>query len=263
MLATLSPPRRRFYLGLGALLVAGGVAVAVSLIARGPARVVPVSQDAQPPVLLVPGYGGSTGALQVLDGVLQQTGRSVEIVSLGGDDRGDLRRQADRLDSAVNATLARTGAHSVDLVGYSAGGVVVRLWVADHHGGSIARRIVTLGSPQHGTDVAGVGSDLTPDTCPTACQQLSPGSALIETLNAHDETPPGPRWVSIWTDQDATVVPPDSASLTGAIDFSVQSVCRGLVVSHADLPSNFKVIQIVVSELARALPAIPDPSICA
>jgi triacylglycerol lipase len=263
MLDALAPARRRLVLGVvavGIVLVATAVIVGFTHRARS---VAPVAQDAQPPVLLVPGYGGSTTGLTVLAGVLRDSGRAVRLVDLGDDSRGDLHDQADRLDDAVRSVLADTGAHSVDLVGYSAGGVTVRVWIDDHSGGSIARRVVTLGSPHHGTQIAGIAADLAPDECPLACQQLAPDSTLLRDLNAGDETPAGPLWVSIWTEHDGTVVPPSSGALAGSLAFSVQSVCPGDRVSHQDLPSDPIVAAFVRLELGRDTPRLPGTSACA
>ncbi len=63
--------------------------------------------------------------------------------------------------------------------------------------------------------------------CPSACQELVPGSRLLDGLNAGDETPDGPGWMSVWTDQDTVVTPPDSARLAGAVEVVVQEVCPG------------------------------------
>ena len=134
-----------------------------------------VAQDRPGTVLLVAGYGGSTTALESLRVRLRAAGRSAEIVPPVGDNTGDLRAQARQLDAAARRAVA-DGAPSVDVVGYSAGGVVARIWVADLGGDELARRVVTLGSPHHGTEVAGLAAGLAAGACPPACRELVPGS---------------------------------------------------------------------------------------
>lgn len=266
MLSSLSPARRRFFAGtLGLVLLVGGAlagtAAVRALHGRSP-QVAPVAQDSQPPVLLVPGYGGATSDLQPLASALHTLGRQATIVTLAGDGTGDLRVQAGVLQRAVQSALGR-GAGSVDIVGYSAGGVTARLWMQAYDGGSVARRIVTLGSPQHGTDLASLASDIAPDSCPAACRQLATDSDLVRSLNAGDETPAGPRWVSIWTTDDRVSVPPETAVLDGALDFSVQSICPSRQVTHGQLPTDPAVMAMVVAELRRTPPALPPSSVCA
>ena len=264
MLDALSPARRRFVAGAVLLAVLAGAAIAVAVALAGRDEPVePVSQATPGPVLLVPGYGGSRTALEVLAGALRAQGRDASVVRLSGDGTGDLGEQAEVLDEAAEAALERTGAGSVDVVGFSAGGVIARLWVADHGGGSVARRVVTLGSPHHGTDLAGLASDLAPDRCPEACRQLAPNSDLLRALNAGDETPPGPEWVSIWTTDDRVVVPADSAAIDGAVGYPIQSVCPGLVVAHGDLPRTPAVVAATLAALGRALPERATPAVCA
>jgi triacylglycerol lipase len=248
--ASLSPARRRFVLALLAVVAAAAVVVAGLVIRanRTPA-VHPVAQDRPGPILLVPGYGGSLTSLATLAATLRRDGRDVTLVALPGKATGDLRDQAKTLGAAAKAAIARTHAASVDVVGYSAGGVVVRLWVKDYGGANLARRVVTLGSPHHGTTVAGIAVDLAPSACPTACQQLAPDSTLLRGLDGGDETPRGPEWVSIWTTEDQTVVPPDSAVLSGAVDFSMQSVCPAIHLQHGELPTSPVVIRAVELEL--------------
>jgi triacylglycerol esterase/lipase EstA (alpha/beta hydrolase family) len=192
---------------------------------------------------------------------LQRAGREASVVHLGGDGTGDLNLQADVLQDAVRRVLT-AGAQSVDLVGYSAGGVVVRLWARQYDGGSVARRIVTLGAPQHGTDLAALASNVLPGGCPAACQQLATDSDLIQQLNSGDETPPGPAWVSIWTTDDTISTPPRTARLSGALDFAVQRVCPGMHVSHDQLPADPVVVAMVEAELRRSPPAVPGPAVC-
>jgi len=262
MLAGLSPARRRVVLILVAVLLAGAVALAAALIS-GPADPDrgPVAQDSLGPVLLVPGYGGATGALESLAGRLTDAGRDATVVALPGNGTGDLRDAADALDRAASTALERTGARNVDVVGYSAGGVVARLWVADGHAGRV-RRVLTLGSPHHGTSLAELAGNLAPSQCPLGCQQLSATSDLLRALNVGDETPEGPTWVSIWTTQDETVTPPDSARLDGAVNLTVQSVCADARIGHGDLPGSPLVQGMVLAELAPGEPVPLGPDDC-
>lgn len=205
-------------------------------------------------VLLVPGYGGSRTALSSLAARLEAGGHPAEVLTLPGDGTGDLLAQAGTLDEAVRKAL-RDGAPSVDLIGYSAGGVVVRLWVQRYDGAEVARRIVTLGSPLHGARIAGVGAALAPDACPRACQELVPGSDLLRGVDG--PLPAGLPWLSIWTENDETVQPPDSARLDGAVNLPLQSICPSARVTHGDLPTDPDVTALVLSALGTAPLAAP------
>lgn len=260
-LGRLSPPRRRFYLGLLVLAVLV-VAVPVGRAALERDAPATVAQEAPGPVVLVPGYGGSVASLATLGAYLRDSGREVVVVDAPGDGTGDLREQARALDRVVAATLRRSGAPSVDLVGYSAGGVVVRLFLDELGGTAITRRAVTLGSPHHGTDLAALAAGVAGGACPEACRQLAPDSELLFDLNRGDETPDGPLWTAIWTVDDRTVVPGDSGRLEGALSYAVQDVCPGLAVSHGDLPATAPTLLMVEAALGVEPPALPDATVC-
>jgi triacylglycerol lipase len=254
--------RRWFVLGVLLLVVAVAAVVTVWALAGRDRRSVGYPDQSRPgPVLLVPGYGGSQATLSVLAGRIRATGRPATVLTLPGDGTGDLAVQAATLDGAVRAELAR-GAPSVDVVGYSAGGVVAWLWLVRYGGEHAARRIVTLGSPLHGARLAATGAALVPDACPPACQQLAPGSSLLREL---DRTPPPARlpWLSVWTTDDQTVQPPDSARLAGAVNVTVQSVCPDAHVAHGQLPTDPLVTGLVLRGIAAAPPVAPGPADCA
>ena len=245
----MSPVRRLLLGAVAALLAVAAGAVAL----RVASSTVPqdgAPQDRPGPVLLVPGYGGGTAGLEVLAAELREAGRSATVVRLPERGTGDLRVAADALAAAVDRALGASAAPSVDLVGYSAGGVVVRLWAQQHP--AQARRVVTLGSPHHGTRLAAVGAALAPGGCPVACQQLVPGSALLDALNENDETPAGPQWLSVWTARDEVVTPPESARLDGAVNVVLQDVCAGAAVGHGELPTAPLVQALVRQALSRA-----------
>lgn len=228
-------------LALVVLALAGLVA---AVLARKPSN--PVDQSVAGPVLLVPGYGGSTQSLDALALSLRDEGRDVTVVALPDRGRGDLDDQADVLDVAVDAALARTGTPSVDVVGYSAGGVVARLWAIEGGGSDHLRRLVTLGSPHHGTDLATLGS-LVGGACPAACRQLAPDSPLLARLDA-EPVPDGLVFVSLWTTLDDVVVPASSAVVDGVPSPSLQSICPGASARHGDLPRD-PLVQGLVGEV--------------
>jgi triacylglycerol lipase len=147
------------------------------------------------------------------------------------------------------------GAPSVDVIGYSAGGVVALIWARLDDGADKARRVVTLGSPFHGTGLAAAAAGLVPGACPVACQQLAPGSSLLAGLQVGD--PAGlPRWLSLWTTDDTTVTPPDSARLAGAISVAIQSLCPAARISHSQLPTS-PIVTAIVLEAIGAGPLRP------
>jgi triacylglycerol esterase/lipase EstA (alpha/beta hydrolase family) len=211
------------------------------------------------PVLLVPGYNGTPASLGTLAARLRSAGHRVVVVGLPDRATGDLRASARVLGAAVD----RTGAARVDLVGYSAGGIVVRLLLADPARALRARRVVLLGAPNHGTELAGAAAALDPGLCTGACAQLAPGSSLLAGLNLGDETPTGPRFFSIWTAADQTVTPPASAQLEGAANIRVQDVCPSAGLGHGGLVADPLALGLVVEALAGTLPDPPGRGDCA
>ena len=250
-------PRRRVLLGCAGALVAVAGVLAGVLASRGE----PVPAAGRPgAVLLVPGYGGSTGSLDQLAARIRATGRTATVVPLAGDGTGDLTVQAQVLDGYVNRAIG-AGSGPVTVIGYSAGGVVAWLWDVDYGGEARAGRIITLGSPLHGARIAAVGSAYDPGECPVACQQLVPGSALLTRLQGSQAA--RPPWLSLWSTDDQTVQPPDSARLAGAVNVPLQSVCPGADIQHGQLPTAPLVVGIVLRELAAGGVAAPAPGACA
>jgi triacylglycerol lipase len=241
----LSRRRRWLVLAVAAAVVAVAAVVGVRSLGDPPVADGPVK------VLLVPGYGGSRDALSTLAGRLRAHGRQAEVLTLPGDGTGDLRAQTRVLDDAA-------GDRAVDVIGYSAGGVVARLWV-EGDGARLARRVITLGSPMHGTDIAAAGGALAPGACPVACQQLSPGSALLRDLGG---APGGVPWMSVWTEDDQTVVPPESARMAGAVNVPLQRICPDATIAHSELPTDPLVTGLVLRTLAAATVTAPAARDC-
>ncbi len=263
-LGRLSPRRQVFVTGLAGLLtLAVAAAVTLALLAGGGggAAVTGFPPQARPgPVLLVPGYGGGTGSLSVLASRIRSTGRQAIVVHLPGNGTGSLLADAGVLDAAVSRAL-RAGAPSVDVIGYSAGGVVTLLWERQDGGVHKARRVVTLGSPFHGAQLAAAGEAFTPSACPLACQQLVPGSSLLRQLDA-GRVPAQLPWLSLWTTGDQTVTPPTSARLAGALNVPIQSVCPAEQLTHSQLPASPVVTAMVLGAIGPGPVRPPAPADC-
>ena len=270
-------PRRRLVLAVGAALLVLAAVVAVLLV-RDPAGApgegpgggsgdAAVDQARPGPVLLVPGYGGGTAGLQVLAAALVAQGREAVVVPAVDGGTGDLADQAEQLDAAARAALD-AGAPSVDVVGYSAGGVVARVWLASGslpgRGGPV-RRVVTLGTPHQGTDLAALAGQLAPAQCPLACRQLAPGSDLLVGLPAVPGQDRGTRWTTLWSAADEVSTPPaTSSALPGALSLPLQAVCPGATTSHGQLPTDPLVVGLLERLLGAGPPdAAPGPAECA
>jgi triacylglycerol lipase len=260
-LAGLSP-RRRVLAALVALIAVAAAAfggVRLSHSASNPVAAYPAASRPSY-VLLVPGYGGSTTALDQLAARIRATGRTATVVHLADNGMGDLGAQAQVLNGYVNQAF-QNGSGPVTVVGYSAGGVVAWLWDVNYGGATRARRIITMGSPLHGTNLAALGAAFVPGECPVACQQLVPGSSLLGTL-LRSPAADRPPWLSMWTTNDQVVQPPDSARLPGAVNVPLQSVCPGAVIQHGGLPTSPLVAGIVLQALGTKPLAAPRPSQC-
>jgi triacylglycerol lipase len=252
VLSSLSGPRRRFFIGTATALAVVLAVLAVALF-RDEAL-----DTGRVPVILVHGYGGSGRSMSQLADALRANGREVVQIDLPDRGEGDIADSARALSEAVGSTRAAR----VDLVGHSAGGVVIRAYLKDLDGTERVGTAVTLGSPHHGTTLADAAASAGPEACVDACAQLGRGSDFLAALNAGDETPGAVSYFSVWTDIDQTVTPADSAVLTGAVNIRVQDVCPGVQIGHGDLDEDPLAIGLVLSALLGQ-DDDPGPSDCA
>jgi triacylglycerol lipase len=238
-----------------AAIALGGGAVALAFArgngsnARGP----------QGPVVIVPGYSQGPSSVAPLTRRLRREGRTVVALALPELGRGDIQDSARVLSRAVDGADGR----AVDLVGFSAGGIVVRTYLDDLEDPGLVRRVVLLGAPNHGAEIAEVAAGFDPSLCTGACAQLTPQSSLLAELNAGDETPYPAAYTNVWTELDSVVTPATSALLEGADNLSVQRICPGASVDHGDLVADPLSLGLVVAALRGDLQPGEPPSCAA
>ena len=207
------------------------------------------------PVLLVHGYGGGPASMAALERVLEDGDRRVVSVALPHGGRGDIAVSAQALEEVAD----REGGSEVDIVGFSAGGLVARTFLERVGGG--VRSLVFLGTPHHGTRLAGLATRLDPSLCARACREMVPGSRFLRTLNAGRTAPPGTSLTNVYSADDGVVTPPRSARLEGTRNVLIQDVCPGARVAHTRLVSDPIALGLVVAALEAGSGAF-DPGSC-
>ena len=258
MLRASSPRRRLLVVAVALVTAVGGLAVVALRLAGGPEGGGAGTATAVTPVVLVPGYGGTSASLATLERRLRTPLRPVVVADLPDRGTGEI----DASVRALGRTVEVTGAPAVDLVGYSAGGIVVRAWLRQDGNAARARHVVLLGSPNHGAELATLAGTLDASLCAATCADLAAGSRFLARLNAGDETPPGPDYTSVWTQQDQIVTPPASARLHGAVNVRVQDVCADAAFGHSGLVRDPLALGLVVRAVEGDLAGAPAPADC-
>jgi pimeloyl-ACP methyl ester carboxylesterase len=192
------------------------------------------------PVLLVHGYAHNRSGWWVLQRKLRLAGftsvHTVNYLPLGSG----VPRLALRLADRVDEIRAATGARRVHLVGHSLGGVLIRWYVDQLGGDQWVDTAVTLGTPHHGTRLAGIALERT-------AQDLRPESTVMRRL-ARAGSVGTVRWVAYQGGADV-FVPVASGRLDAAAN-----VVNVLVpaVGHLGLLVSPEVAASVVHQLQAA-----------
>jgi triacylglycerol esterase/lipase EstA (alpha/beta hydrolase family) len=201
---------------LGALLTEIGVAVLLFAVLmpfqRNP-RTTP-SGGGRPPIVLVHAYlcsAGSWGSMR-----RRLAGRGYDVFAVDLDPFWDIDRYAPVLARHVDEVRARTGAGKVVLIGHSMGGLAIRAYLRAH-GPQHVERVITLGSPHHGS----VHARLAPGECG---RQMRPGSPWLRALETGERGAFPVPFTSIYSRHDNFVAPQESGRLPGASNIVLTGV---------------------------------------
>jgi predicted alpha/beta hydrolase family esterase len=157
------------------------------------------------PVLFIHGYSCNAAYWQPMIAALRATGHeSLHTLTLNPINCS-IDRFVPQVAARVEAICAATGASKVILVGHSMGGLVARAY-ARRGGADRVDRILTLGSPHHGTVHARLGFGRN-------AIEMRRGSAWLAQLNSAPDPVPV---CSIWSTHDNIVAPQDTAALPHA-----------------------------------------------
>jgi triacylglycerol lipase len=115
----------------------------------------------------------------------------------------------------VSEIKAATGAAKVDIITHSMGGLSSRYYLKNLGGTAHVDEWVSLAGPNHGTTWAYGCFFFSP------CNQMIPGSSLLNQLNSGDETPGAVRYGTWWSSCDELINPDASTILSGATNTNV------------------------------------------
>jgi pimeloyl-ACP methyl ester carboxylesterase len=194
------------------------------------------------PLLLIHGYQCNRGFWFWLRPKLEAAGWIVATHSLEPV-WADIDHYAEGIARRIDEVLAATGAPQVILVGHSMGGLAARAYLRRHGQGKVAR-LVTLGSPHHGSGIArwGLGRN---------ARQMRLGSAWLIALAAPDAAPLPRGSVSIYSVHDNYVFPQRAGStLEGAATVAIGGVSHiGMAFSPVVLGKLLEVLESPATEV--------------
>ena len=201
------------------------------------------------PVLLVHGYVCNRGYWTKLSRQLARAGivhDGVDLEPIGAD----IEEFVPQVELAITELCARTGSDRVILVAHSMGGLVARAWLR-RHGAARVAKIITIGTPHHGTALASLAAG-------TNARQMSrigdAPSAWLARLAA-GETPAARALItSLYSHHDNIVAPQASACLPGARNIAFGGI------GHVALASDARVLRQLLAEITIKNEVCQPPS---
>lgn len=169
----------------------------------------------------------------------------------------DIKGYARQLGETVDQVRRRTESAKVDLVGHSEGGVTARRYIKDLGDAAPVHTLVSLGSPQQGSEGGFLSEILRFTGCEEwaeACRQMGADSEFMTELNSGDATPGDVRYVTVGTRLDGVVQPVNRAGIPGAKNVIMQDECPLRAVGHFGLFEDAWIHQVVTAVLAGGEP---------
>ena len=165
------------------------------------------------PVLLVHGWNCNSGVWWPLRQILR--GRRVgDVHTMNLPPWRGLETHVEAVRSKVDEILTGSAHDRIALVGHSMGGVIGRLYLASEGGQARVARLITVGSPHHGTALSNSAFD-------PAGRELGPGNPRLAALPPVDTAVPV---TALFSEIDNFVAPQSSALLEGAENLSCGEV---------------------------------------
>jgi len=197
------------------------------------------------PVLLVHGYGCNSGYWDAMSRALTQAGITHHALDLEPA-FGSIEDYVPALHDAIRTLCAASGQDRVVLLAHSMGGLAARAYLRVHGAAHIAK-ILTLGTPHHGTALANFGVGVnTQEMGWIGCAGQGQPSSWLHTLTGSENPESYRLFVSIYSHHDNIISPPSSSRLEGAKNIELGGI------GHVALALDARVQALVIEEILAA-----------
>ena len=218
----------------------------------------------RPVVLLHGSFSTVASNFTALVPALRASGRCVYALNYGNGGVGSITSSASQFADLVAKVRSATGFRTVDVVGYSQGGLLIRTAMRFNGLADQISTAVLLAPSWNGTTAPLVAS-VPANLCP-ACADQAAGSALLRRLASGGDLDGNVRYAVVTTRSDSVVTPMSSQVPAGPPSrvsaLVVQDRCPQSVVDHVNLPAQSGVVSWVVAALDNNGRPLPDALSC-
>lgn len=215
-------------------VMTGGLKAIERVLGSAPLLGTPLPRPVSPtadPVLLVGGWANHDGSWASWMRSLARDGVRAFPVTVPGNAMGDLRDGARFVAQEIDRIKALTGAKRVDVVGFSAGGLIVREAARTHAARDSIDAVITLATPNQGLGInpAGLSRFVDPAlrvVAGTSSAQMRYGSEFLTALNrpgAPNSAGPNVRFGSVYSAYIDGAVPGFRATIPGARNIGIKT----------------------------------------
>ena len=195
------------------------------------------------PVVMVHGIDDSPRVFGALEAALDCAGitRRSAVTLTPNDGALPLEALAAQLETHVEQVRRETGSQQVDVVAFSMGALVARVWMLEQDGRHRVRRFVSISGPHAGTGTGWLRSN-------PGATQMRWNSPLLQRLS-RDASAFAPAEVfTLWSPLDLMIVPAASSRLSGARERTFP------VLLHPLMLTDGRVLRAVTEALSVADP---------
>ncbi len=187
------------------------------------------------PVILIHGFFSDSYALKQVSEHLKNLAKSVYLIDLIPNDGNiPIEDYAEQLSQFINSNFSPQ--QSLDLVGFSMGGLVCRYYLQRLGGLKRVENLVTVASPHQGTLTAYV-------TWCDACKQMRPESDFLQDLNSDEYTLNQINCTAIWNPFDFVILPAQSSKLAAGDTLMIPCV------HHSSVTEDERVFEAIANAL--------------